>query len=98
MHKDRRGRKAETEGESKTKLIYAKISEKDYKRLIELADFLDLPKMTVTRNLILSSLDDAEMLKKSGALSIAKGIKRTNDFLKKLHKLKIDELEKKDKN
>ncbi len=78
--KSRAGRKAEIEGKSKTKLIYAKISEEELDKIEQLAKEMDIPKMTFTRNLILLGLRDVKLLDNVGLL---KGYKKTNDFINK---------------
>lgn len=86
--KDKRGVKADIAGKPNTKLIHAKISEADDKRIEELADYLQIPKMTLIRNLLLSGLDDAETLKKTGILAVAKGVKKTSEFLNQFKTIK----------
>lgn len=78
--KNRVGRKAEIEGKSKNKLIYAKISEDELKEIEELAKKMDIPKMTLTRNLILLGLRDVKLLDNVGLL---KGYKKTSEFINK---------------
>lgn len=82
------GRKAEIEGKSKTTLVYAKISEEEAKELEELAEYLEIPKMTLTRNLILSGIEDAKIFKKTGLLGLAKGIRKSGEWLKEFRQIK----------
>ncbi len=78
--KSKAGRKAEVEGKSKNKLIYAKISEDELNKIEQLAKEMDIPKMTLTRNLILIGLRDIKLLDNIGLL---KGYKKTSEFINK---------------
>ena len=83
-----RGRKPEEEGKSKNKLLCTKLSDYDHKRIEELAKYLDIPKTTLTRNLILSSLEDIELLRKIDVIDVIKGVRKTNDYIKKFKLLR----------
>jgi len=68
--------------------LFIKVSENEAKQIEELAKYLDIPKSVFLRNLALSSLEDAQILKKIGLLKIAKGIKKTSQALKELREIK----------
>jgi hypothetical protein len=74
------GRKPK-DGKTRETVVSFKLADDEIKRINDLADFLDIPKTALIRNLVLSSLEDAEGLKKLGILSIAKSIKKTSEFL-----------------
>jgi len=86
--KETRGRKAEIKGKPFEKHIYAKISNDDYERIVKLAEYMEIPKMTLVRNMILNSLDEIEFLKKIGILGLTKHTLKTSEFLKKLKEIK----------
>ncbi len=74
------GRKPK-DGITREEKITIKLSKDEIKRIIELSEFLDMPKTVLVRNLVLSGLDEAELLKKLGFLSVVKNIKKTSEFL-----------------
>ena len=78
------GRKP-VDGVTRNIMVSCKISEDEMKRINKLVEGLDIPKMTLVRNLILDSCEDMEKLDYSSL----KGIKKTSEFLKKFKKLKI---------
>ncbi len=86
-NKSKAGRKAEIEGKSKNKLIHAKISEYELNKIEQLAKKMDIPKMTLTRNLIMIGLRDLELIDNIGLL---KGYKKTSEFINKFTKVKED--------
>ncbi|GEM_PF-6702677 len=71
-------------------VVSFKVSEEESKRIERLAKSLEVPKTVLMRNLLLDALDDAEILDKIGALKIAKGIKKTSEFIKEYTKIKSE--------
>ena len=71
--------------------LFVKVSEDEAKEIEELANYLEIPKSVLLRNLALSSLEDAQILKKVGLLQIAKGIRKTSEALKEFKNLKDKE-------
>jgi len=74
------GRKPK-DGKVRETVVSFKLSEDEVKEINNLAEFLDMPKTVLVRNLVLSSLEDTKIMKKTGVLSLAKGIKKTSEFL-----------------
>ena len=81
MKKDTKMGRKPKDGIVREEKITIKLSIDEIKRINDLSEFLDMPKTVLVRNLVLSSLDDAENLKKMGVLSITKSIKKTSEFL-----------------
>jgi len=81
------GRKPK-DGKVRETVVSFKLADDEIERITKLANFLDIPKTALIRNFVLSSLDDAELLKKAGVLSLAKGIKKTSEFLSKYQSIK----------
>lgn len=75
------GRKPK-DGEIRETKITIKVTEKEAERIKKMAEFVELPKTVMTRNLVLSELDTMETLHKTGVLHIAKGIVKTSEWLK----------------
>lgn len=86
------GRKP-VDGVVRETVVSFKVSEEESTRIDKLAKSLEVPKTVLMRNLLLDALDDAEMLEKIGALKIAKGIKKTSEFLKTLKMIKTNSSE-----
>ncbi len=84
------GRKPK-DGVVRETVISLKLSVEEVERINNLAKYIDLPKTVLMRNLILSGLSDAEILKKAGVLSLAKGIQKTSEFLKTYREIKESE-------
>jgi len=68
--------------------LFIKVSEDEAKEIEELANYLDVPKSTLLRNLALSSLEDAQIFKKLGLLKLAKGIRKSSEALKEFRAMK----------
>ena len=81
------GRKPK-DGKARETVVSFKLADDEVKRINDLAEYLEIPKTALVRNLVLSSLSDAEGLKKLGILSVAKNIKKTSDFLIKFKDIK----------
>ncbi len=63
--------------EAITETISIRLSKSEMKRFEELAKVVDLPKTRLMRNVLLTGLEEAEILNKIGAL---KGAKKLLDF------------------
>ncbi len=66
--------------EALTETISLRFSKKELKQIEEIAEILEIPKTRLIRNLVLTSLDDAKMFNRVGAL---KGIRKTLDFIER---------------
>jgi len=63
--------------------ITLKMSAEQLKRVEKIAEYLEIPKTVIARNMLLSGLESAETMKITGVLSIAKGIIKTSEWLAK---------------
>lgn len=63
--------------EAITETISLRFSKEELKQIEEIAEVLEIPKTRLIRNLALTSLDDAKMFNRIGAL---KGAKKLLDF------------------
>ncbi len=64
--------------------ITIKFSENEIKEIEKLAEYMELPKTVLARNLLLFGLDEMKGFRRLGILNIAKGVIKTSDFLKKI--------------
>lgn len=70
--------------------LSVKISKEEMERIEEIAKYLEIPKATIARNFMIIGLDEAELFRKIGILSVAKKIKKTSEGIKVLKDLKMN--------
>ena len=70
------------------KQIYCRVTNEEARRIEQLANYLEISKSTMLRNLALTCLEDAELFKKAGVLRLAKGIKQTSEAIEVLKSIK----------
>ena len=63
----------------KEKKITIRVNEKEYKRIEEIAQKLNMPISRLMRNLTLIGLEDAELLNKIGAFDLVKMIEKIRE-------------------
>jgi len=68
--------------------LFIKVSEEEAKQLEELANYLEVPKSVLVRNLTLTALEDAKIFKKLGLLKLAKGIRKTSEAIEQFGEMK----------
>ena len=73
---------------AKTIIKSVRFTEEEIKQLDSMSDYLEIPLMVLIRNLTLTCLEDAEILKKVGVLGLAKGIKETSKAIEKFKSIK----------
>jgi len=66
--------------------IIIKLSEDELKELVNMAEYLEIPKTVYARNLILMGLEDSRFFKKTGLLKLAKGLRKSSEFLQEINK------------
>jgi len=54
--------------------------------LVNMAEYLEIPKTVYARNLILMGLEDSRFFKKTGLLKLAKGLRKSSEFLQEINK------------
>ena len=74
--------------EAKTIIKSVRFTEEEIKQLNSMSNYLEIPLMVLIRNLTLTCLEDAELLKKAGVLELAKGIKQTSEAIEKFKSIK----------
>jgi len=70
--------------------LFLKVSKEEAREIEELAEYLEIPKSTFVRNLTLTALDEAKILKKLGLLGLGKGIRKTSEALERFKEMKIN--------
>ena len=70
------------------KQVFFRVTDNEADRIEQLANYLEISKSTMLRNLALSSLEDAELFKKMGILKLAKGIKKTSEAVVALKEIR----------
>lgn len=73
------------EADKKTQRISIRVTPEEKERIDKMSEFLEIPTTTLGRNLLLTSLEDQEMLK---MLGITKGKKKIEEFIEKFQEAK----------
>lgn len=81
MEKRGRGRPPLEEHAAEHKIM-VRVNDEQMARIEALADFCEIPKTTMAKNLLMSGVEQAESLKTFGFMHIAKGLIRSSDFVK----------------
>ncbi len=68
--------------------ISIKLTEQELKDIEEMAEYLEIPKSSFARNCLLFGLEESNGFKRTGLLKVAKGLKKTSEFLNQLNTLK----------
>ncbi len=92
--KERKSRKPK-DGKVRENVVSLKLADDEIEKINIIAEYLDVPKTALIRNFVLYGLEDAELFRKLGILSIVKNLNKTSEFLKKFKTIKKENITKK---
>jgi hypothetical protein len=69
--------------EPRIQKLTIRLSKSEVTEIEETAKMLNIPKGTLIRNLVMTGVEDAKVLKKIGVIDLIKGISNTSNFIKK---------------
>ena len=72
--------------ENKTNKVTIRLTDTELKEVEKLAEFCELNKAQMIRNLTMAGLEQSKILKNLGFMHIAKGLIKTSDFTKEFKK------------